>query len=205
MLDLRRLRNEPDAVKAALGKRGDAALSQSVDEALALDEDRRRSISQVEELKAKRNEVSRKIGALKRKGEDADALILEMREVAQRIGELDALVSGSEERIRDILLGIPNTPFPLVPEGGEDANVVKREWGEKPSFSFEPRPHWELGEALEVLDFPRGTKVSGSGFPLLRGRGARLQRALVDYMLDLHTSRHGYQELRVPYLVTAET
>lgn len=205
MLDLRRLRNEPDAVKAALGKRGDAALSQSVDEALALDEDRRRSISQVEELKAQRNEVSRKIGALKRKGEDADALILEMREVAQRIGELDALVSGSEERIRDILLGIPNTPFPQVPEGGEDANVVKREWGEKPSFSFEPRPHWELGEALEVLDFPRGTKVSGSGFPLLRGRGARLQRALVDYMLDLHTSRHGYQELRVPYLVTAET
>lgn len=205
MLDLRRLRNEPDAVKAALGKRGDAALSRSVDEALALDEDRRRSISRVEELKARRNEVSRKIGALKRKGEDADAFILEMREVAQRIGELDALVSGSEERIRDILLGIPNTPFPQVPEGGEDANVVKREWGEKPSFSFEPRPHWELGEALEVLDFPRGAKVSGSGFPLLRGRGARLQRALVDYMLDLHTSRHGYQELRVPYLVTAET
>lgn len=205
MLDLRRLRNEPDAVKAALGKRGDAALSRSVDEALALDEDRRRSISRVEELKARRNEVSRKIGALKRKGEDADAFILEMREVAQRIGELDALVSGSEERIRDILLGIPNTPFPQVPEGGEDANVVKREWGEKPSFSFEPRPHWELGEALEVLDFPRGAKVSGSGFPLLKGRGARLQRALVDYMLDLHTSRHGYQELRVPYLVTAET
>jgi seryl-tRNA synthetase len=205
MLDLRLLRSDPDAVKAALAKRGDATLPEAIDEVLAADEERRRAIAEVEELKAKRNEVSRRIGDLKRKGEGGDALILEMREVGQRIGGLDEVVSRAEARIREVLLGVPNMPLEEVPPGGEDDGVVMRSWGEKPTFSFQPKPHWELGEALGILDLPRGAKISGSGFPLLRGRGARLQRGLIDYMLDLHTTHHGYQELRIPYLVTAET
>lgn len=205
MLDLRLLRNDPETVKDALRKRGDETLLSAIDEVLAQDESRRMAIAQVEELKARRNAVSKEVGALKRKGEDADALILEMRAVGEKIQELDATVSSSEERIREILLGIPNMPHPSVPEGGEEANVVVREWGEKHTFPFEPKPHWELGEDLGILDLPRGAKISGSGFPLLKGKGARLQRGLVDYMLDLHTTQHGYQELRVPYLVTAES
>jgi len=205
MLDLRRLRSEADAVKAALSKRGDQSLDGAVDRVLALDEERREGIQEVEELKARRNEVSREIGDLKRRGEDAEPLILEMREVGTRIGKLDAVVSGAEEEIREILLGIPNTPHQDVPAGGEEENVVVRQWGEEHQFSFPAKPHWELGEELDILDLPRGARISGSGFPLLKGKGARLQRALVNYMLDLHTTRHGYRELRVPYLVTAET
>ena len=131
MLDLRLLRKDPETVKGALGKRGDETLLDAVDEVLALDKSRREAIAEVEDLKARRNEVSRKIGALKGKGEDAEALILEMREVGGRIGDLDSIVSRSEERIREILLGVPNMPFAQVPEGGEEANVVVREWGEK--------------------------------------------------------------------------
>jgi seryl-tRNA synthetase len=159
----------------------------------------------VESLKARRNEVSKEIGRLKREGGNAEELILEMRSVGERIGELDALVSLNEEKIRAILLNLPNLPLPEVPEGGEESNVVVREWGQRPSFPFEPRPHWEIGESLGILDLPRGAKVSGSGFPLLRGRGARLQRGLIDYMLDLHCEEHGYEELRVPYLVSPES
>jgi seryl-tRNA synthetase len=169
-----------------------------------LDEERREAISRVEELKARRNEVSKEIGALKRTGEDAESQILEMRSVGDRITELDSVVSRAEGRIRDTLLGLPNLPFSQVPAGGEEANVLVREWGELPGFSFSPRPHWELGESLGILDLPRGAKVSGSGFPVLRGKGARLQRGLIDFMLDLHTQEHGYEELRVPYLVTSE-
>lgn len=205
MLDLRLLRNDPEAVKEALRKRGDEGLLAAVDEVLELDEGRRGDIGQVETLKARRNEVSKEVGALKRKGEDAEALILEMRAVGEKIAELDALVSQADARIREVLLGVPNLPHQRVPAGGEEENVILREWGEKPDFTFEPKPHWELGEALGILDLPRGAKVSGSGFPLLKGKGARLQRGLVSYMLDLHTTRHAYQELRVPYLVTSET
>jgi seryl-tRNA synthetase len=205
MLDLRLLRNDPGSAKAALEKRGDPSLFQSVDEVLALDQRRREAIGRVEELKARRNDVSREIGALKRKGEDAEALILKMRAVGEEISTLDAVVGESEARIREILLGIPNLPHERVPAGGEEDNLVLREWGERKDFSFEPKPHWELGESLGILDLPRGAKVSGSGFPLLRGKGARVQRGLVNYMLDIHTSRHDYLELRVPYLVTAET
>jgi len=205
MLDLRSLRSDPESAKAALAKRGEEGYSAMVDGVLAADEERRQAISEVEGLKARRNEVSKEIGALKRTGADADEQILEMRTVGERIAGLDAVVAENEERIRGLLLALPNLPLSEVPEGGEEANVVIREWGEKASFSFEPQPHWTVGETLGILDLPRGAKVSGSGFPVLRGRGARLQRGLIDYMLDLHTERHGYEELRVPYLVTAET
>ena len=205
MLDLRLLRSDPDSAKAALSKRGDDTLPGAVDEILAQDEVRRRAIAQVEELKAERNEVSKKIGELKRGGQDAEALILEMRSVGERISDLDGVVSGADDRIRELLLGVPNMPHREVPAGGEENNVVVRDWGGKPTFPFEPKPHWELGEALGILDLPRGAKISGSGFPLLRGKGARLQRGLIDYMLDLHTRKNGYHELRIPYLVTPET
>ena len=204
MLSLQALRHDPDSAKAALAKRGEEGYSEAVDEILSVDEERRGAIAQVEALKARRNEVSKEIGELKRRQEDAEGRILEMRSVGEKIAGLDAVVSSAEERIREILLTLPNLPFSDVPAGGEEDNIVVREWGEKPSFSFEPRPHWELGESLGILDLPRGAKVSGSGFPVLRGKGARLQRGLIDYMVDLHTEEHGYEELRIPYLVTEE-
>jgi len=114
-----------------------------------------------------------------------------MRAVGEEIAALDSVVSGADAQLREILLAIPNLPFPDVPAGGEEDNVVIREWGTSPSFPFTPRPHWEIGESLGILDLPRGARVSGSGFPVLRGQGARLQRGLIDYMLDILTSEHG--------------
>ncbi|MFH1765262.1 MAG: serine--tRNA ligase [Gemmatimonadota bacterium] len=204
MLSLQSVRQDPDSAKAALAKRGEGGHSAAVDRILSVDEGRREAIARVEELKARRNEVSKEVGELKRRGEDAEGRILEMRAVGTRIAELDALVSDADETLRELLLNLPNLPHPEVPPGGEDDNILVREWGEKASFSFEPRPHWELGESLGILDLPRGAKVSGSGFPVLRGKGARLQRGLIDYMLDLHIREHGYEELRIPYLVTEE-
>jgi seryl-tRNA synthetase len=205
MLSLQDLRRDPASAKAALAKRGEGGYPAAVDQVLAVDEDRRVAIAQVEELKARRNEVSKEIGAIKREGGDADGLILEMRAVGDKISELDAVVSRADERIRELLLAIPNLPFSEVPPGGEEDNVLIRSWGDPSSLPFQGLPHWELGESLGILDLPRGAKVSGSGFPLLRGKGARLQRGLIDYMLDLHTQEHGYEELRIPYLVTEES
>lgn len=205
MLSLQALRHDPDSAKAALAKRGDENYAGMVDELLRIDEERRSAIAEVEELKARRNVVSKEIGALKRQGEDAEVQILEMRAVGDRIAGLDSVVSESDAKLREILLAIPNLPFPDVPLGGEEENLLLREWGTPPTFSFTPKPHWELGEALGILDLPRGARVSGSGFPVLRGKGARLQRGLIDYMLEIHTREHGYEELRIPYLVTEET
>jgi seryl-tRNA synthetase len=205
MLDLKRLRSEPDVVRAALARRGEAGNAHVVDRVLALDEERRAAITESDALKARRNEVSRTIGERKRAGQDAEALILEMREVGGRIAELDASVSAADEEIQEILLTTPNLPLDEVPEGDESANQLLRSWGTPVTHPFPARPHWELGEALGILDLPRGAKVSGSGFPVLKGAGARLQRALIDWMLDLHVREHGYEELRVPYLVTRET
>jgi seryl-tRNA synthetase len=203
MLDIRRLRAEPEAVKAALTKR-DPELPPLVDRILELDEVRREGLRRVNELKAQRNEASKQIGALKREGGDADALIVEMREVGERIGELDESVREADEEILRLLLAIPNTPLDRVPAGGEEANEVLSTWGEPADFDFTPLPHWDLGEKLGLLDLPRGSKISGSGFPVMRGAGARLQRGLINFFLDVHTTEHGYTELRVPYLVTAE-
>jgi seryl-tRNA synthetase len=176
-----------------------------VDELARLDEARRAALTEVNELKAKRNEVSKEVGARKRRGEDASALIAEMGGVGERITALDVEVGRAEERIQEILLATPNTPLDEVPEGGEEANRVVKSWGEPRAFPFSPRPHWELGERLGILDLMRGARVSGSGFPVLRGAGAKLQRALIDFFLEVHTTRHGYEEVRVPYLVTSDT
>ena len=203
MLDIRRLRQEPEDVRDALAKR-DAALPRMVDRVLGKDQERREALGAVNDLKADRNRASKKVGELKRAGEDADELIARTRDLGQKIGELDAVVRAADEEIRSTLLAIPNTPLDRVPAGGEEQNEVLREWGEPASFTFEPLPHWDIGERLGILDLLRGAKISGSGFPVLLGDGARLQRGLINFFLDVHTSEHGYTEVRVPYLVTPD-
>ncbi len=205
MLDLKALRSDPDRVRSALARRGSAEVAGVVDRVLDLDEVRRAAITESDALKAERNEVSREVGTIKRAGGDAEALILRMRAVGDRIAELDAVVADADARIGDLLLRTPNLPHPSVPAGGEDANELLRSWGDPVRHPFPALPHWELGERLGLLDLPRGAKISGSGFPVLRGAGARLQRVLIDWMLDIHVREHGYEELRVPYLVTRET
>lgn len=204
MLDIRRIRAEPDTVKEALAKR-DASHAVAVDRILELDAMRREAIGTVNDLKAERNVASKRVGELKRAGEDADELIAETRALGERIAGLDETVKAADEEIRDTLLALPNTPLDRVPAGGEEDNVVLAEWGEPATFDFEPRAHWEIGETLELLDLPRGSKISGASFPIMRGHGARLQRGLINYFLDVHTGENGYTEMRVPYLVNPES
>ena len=192
-------------VKAALARRGSKGLVGSVDELLQLDEERRAHLAEANQLKAERNEVSKKIGETKRGGGDTEEMIVAMREVGDRISAIDAEVVEADGRIRELLLMIPNLPSDEVPEGDVDQNEILRVVGSPAEFDFEPKPHWDIGEHLDLMDLPRGTKVSGSGFPVLKAMGARLQRCLIDYMLDLHTEEHGYTELRVPYLVTRDS
>lgn len=192
-------------VRASLARRGDEEYQGFVDELTELDEVRREAVGEVNDLKARRNETSKRIGEIKRSGGDADELIVAMRTLGDRISELDERVRQTEERTEEILLSLPNLPLDSVPEGGEEQNRIEHTWGKPRSFAFAPRPHWELGEALGILDLARGSKISGSGFPVLTGAGARLQRGMIDFFLDVHVSEHGYTELRVPYLVTSET
>lgn len=202
MLDLRRIRQEPDEVRARLAVRGNPEESDAaVERILALDAERRALIGEGDTLKARRNAVSQEVGARKRRGEPADDVIAEMRGVGDRIREVDARLREIEGEIEGILFSLPNTPHPAIPPGDESCNQVVREWGERRDFTFAPRPHWEIGAELGILDLPAGAKVTGSGFPVYRGLGARLQRALVSWMLDLHTREHGYTEVAPPFLV----
>jgi seryl-tRNA synthetase len=202
MLDLQQIRHDPDGVRARLAARGNPAETDAAVERLgALDGERRALVSEADALKGRRNQVSREVGERKRRGEDADALVAEMRTVGDRISEIDVRVRAVEEERDSILLRIPNVTDPSVPEGGEESNATVRTWGEKRSFSFTPRPHWELAAELGMLDLAAGARVSGSGFPVYRGIGARLQRALINFMLDLHTTEHGYTEIEPPFLV----
>ena len=212
MLDIRRLRSEPDTVRSAVARRATAGLVDALDEILVLDGRRRVALSEVNDLKAQRNEVSKEVGRIRRDGGEADQMIVEMREVGARISEIDEEVARAEERIRELMLLTPNLPLDEVPSGGVEQNEIVRVVGSPPEFDFKPRPHWDLGSSLGLLDLERGSKISGSGFPVLAGMGARLQRCLIDLMLDFHTQGfleekgwHGYTELRVPYLVTWDT
>jgi seryl-tRNA synthetase len=201
MLDVRRIRSEPDAVRARLAVRGKTETDAALDRILALDEERRALVGEGDGLKARRNAASQEVGARKRAGEDAEELMAEMRTVNERIKEIDARLREVETATDELLLGIPNTPDPAVPEGGEESNRVVRTWGEPRAFDFAPRPHWDIAADLGILDLPGGAKVAGSGFPAYRGMGARLQRALVSWMIDLHTEEHGYTEVSTPFLV----
>ena len=204
MLDLRRIREERDDVVAALNRRGED-FGPAVDEILKADEIRREGLTRVNDLKAQRNAASKEIGEKKRAGENADEQIAAMRALGDEISAIDDSVRDAEARIDEILMGLPNLPLAETPEGGEEANRVEKTWGEPATFDFEPKPHWDLGEALGILDLPGGARISGSGFPVLKGAGARLQRGLIDLFLTRHTEVNGYRELRVPYLVTRDT
>jgi seryl-tRNA synthetase len=206
MLDLRQIRQDPQGVRAALARRGGAAATDAaVDRLVELDAERRALIAEGDELKARRNAVSLEVGERKRRKESADDLIAEMRGVGDRIREIDARLREVEEEVERILLGLPNLPDPSLPDGGEEANAVVRSWGEPKELGFEAKPHWDLAAALGILDLPRGAKVAGSGFPAYRGLGARLQRSLINFMLDLHTREHGYTEVETPFVVTRES
>jgi len=202
MLDLSFIRENPDVVKRAVADKGEKC---DVDEILRLDERRRGFLSEVESLRAERNEVSKKIGRLKKRGEDAGGMIAEMREVGRRIKEMDAELAEVEEKLDSALAWVPNIPADDVPVGpDESANREVRRWGEVPEFDFEPRDHVEIGEIIGAVDFARAAKMAGSGFALFTGVGARLRRALVSFMIDLHTREHGYREVAPPYLSNRE-
>ena len=200
MINIQLIRNRHDEVHDAMRRRHEDAPLGRVAE---LDADRRRAIVEADELRAHRNDVSREIG---RTRERPPELIDEMRQVSGRIRELEETIRNLESEVNDLLLAIPNMPLDDVPEGAdESANVVVRTEGEAPKFDFEPLPHWELGERLSIIDFQRGAKMAGSRFFVLKGKGARLQRALIDWMLDMHTGEHGYTELYLPNVVTTES
>ena len=205
MLDVRRIRDEPDAVRERLAVRGDPALGAAVDRILELDASRRSLVAQVDDQRARRNEVSPQVARLKREGrsEEAEAVIREMRELGEGLSDLEARLGEIEAELERTLLEIPNTPAGEVPPGGETDSAVLREWGEEPE-AFERRPHWEIGEALGILDLARGARISGSGFPVYMGAGARLERALINFMVDLHTDVHGYTEVWPPLLVNRD-
>ncbi|MBI4420229.1 MAG: serine--tRNA ligase, partial [Gemmatimonadetes bacterium] len=204
MIDIRLLRESPERVRAALARRGrppDALLGPL----LELDARRRQLIPRVERLKAERNTASEEVARRKRAQEDPADALRGLKELADQIKALDDEVRAVEADLHQRLLHVPNLPLPELPDGDATANRVVRSWGEPPALSFKPRPHWEIGEALGLLDLPRGAKVAGSGFPLFTGLGARLVRALVNLMLDLHTREHGYLEVAPPLLVNRDT
>ncbi len=198
MLDAAYIRANPDLVKKAVLEKGDSA---DIDKWLALDEQRRDYLQRGEKLKAVRNSVSEEIGALKREKKDADDKIAEMKKTSSEIQELDASLRTVEESLREISIRIPNLPHDTVPVGDESCNEHVRSWGEPVQFDFEAKPHWEIGEELGILDFARASKISGSGFALYWRDGAKLQRALIRFMIELHTREHGYEEVYTPFLV----
>lgn len=200
MLDVKLLRANLQEIKQKLAHRGEDLTD--FDQFEELDAKRRELIVKVEELKGKRNEVSQQVAALKREKKDADHLITEMREVGEEIKTLDESLRTVEASLERIMLSIPNIPHESVPVGEtEDDNVEVRKWGEVPEFSFEAKPHWEIADQLEILDFERAGKVTGSRFVFYKGLGARLERALFNFMLDLHVDEYGYTEVLPPYMV----
>lgn len=200
MLDLRFIRRNPELVKEALKKRGYE--ENIVGELLQADSTWREKLSLLEQLKNRRNTVSEEVGRLKKAGQDAEALVEEMRAVGSQIKKLETVVRDLERRIHDFLLGIPNIPHPSVPFGRDSTeNPEISRWGTPREFTFTPRPHWEIGEITGILDFERGSKVAGARFVFYRGAGAALERAVISFMLDLHTREHGYKELFPPFLV----
>ncbi len=200
MIDIELIRENPEFVVESFKRRGkEVPLPQIID----LDQRRRTAISEMDSLRARRNAVSKEIGSSKEKPPE---LIAEMRKVGAQIKDLEEEENEVKDRLNQIMLDVPNIPSESSPDGAdENANVIVRSVGELPSFGFEPKPHWEIGESLGIIDLQRGVKLAQSRFYLLKGKGARLQRALISWMLDLHTEKHGYRELYLPYLVNRDT
>jgi seryl-tRNA synthetase len=200
LLDVKLLRADFDEVKNKLQNRGEKVVG--LDRFGELDQKRRELIGCGEQLKSRRNTVSQEVAKLKREKEDADHLIKEMKAVSDQVKELDEQLREVESQLEEILLTIPNIPHESVPVGlTEDDNLEIRTWGEVPIFSYEAKPHWDIGTNLKILDFERAAKVTGSRFVFYRGKGARLERALINFMMDLHQDEHGYEEVLPPYLV----
>ena len=203
MLDIKRIREDFDGIKAAVERRGKGDFG--LDRVKELDEERRSILAEVEALKNKQNTTSREVPKLKKEGKDTTALFAEMKELSNKIKEMDGKVAEVEEELRDTLLGVPNTPNAEVPEGSDDTdNVEIRKVGEPRSFDFEPKAHWDIGEALDILDFERAGKIAGARFTVYKGLGARLERALINFMLDLHTEEQEYTEILPPFMVNRE-
>jgi seryl-tRNA synthetase len=198
MLDIRAIRSNPEEIKRKLARRGEEF---RIDDILKLDEERRNVIFEVEDLKSKKNKVSEEVAKLKKAKQDAEAMVLEMREVSEKIKEMDDRVRVLDEEITNILMTIPNTPSDDIPDGktGED-NVEIRKIGEPTKFEYEPKAHWDIGVDLNILDFETAGKVTGARFTFYRGLGARLERALINLMLDTH-NESGYTEIFPPFMV----
>jgi seryl-tRNA synthetase len=203
VLDLKFVREHFEEVKEKIGRRGQTI---DWDFFATLDAERRAIIQEAEGLRAQRNWVNDLIATKKRKKEDASAEISQMKEVSSRVKELESQLSEKEESLRERMMVIPNIPHENVVVGQGDAeNKEMRKWGEKPIFSFQPKAHWDIGEELDILDFNRGAKITGARFTLYKGMGARLERALINFMLDLHTTQHGYCEVLPPFMVNRKT
>jgi len=201
VIDLRELRQDPEGTRARLARRLDPAIDATLEEILALDIQRRRILARVEALKAERNRATAEVARRKRAKEPAEDLMADLRASGDEVRLLEGELREVEGSLDARALQVPNLPAPECPDGDASANRVVRSWGTVPTFSFEPRPHWELGERLGILDLPRGAKLTGSGFPVFVGAGARLVRALENFMLDLHTREHGYVEVSPPLLI----
>ncbi|QTA90067.1 serine--tRNA ligase [Desulfonema magnum] len=203
MLEIKFVRQNLSEVQKSLSTRGDTA---DLETFKTCDAKRREILQEIEDLRHRRNVVSEDIAKMKKKGEDAESLVLEMREVSGKIKELDKILSEHEEIISKILMGLPNIPHSSVPVGkNETDNPMIKQVGKRPVTDFEPKAHWDLGENLGILDFDRAAKITGARFPLYLGAGARLERALINFMLDIHTAEHGYKETLPPFMVNRQT
>ncbi|NLK08314.1 MAG: serine--tRNA ligase [Firmicutes bacterium] len=203
MLDLRLIRQNPDLVKEAVARRG---ADVSIDQLLQLDTERRGLLTELEQMKAERNTVSERIGHLRKAGQDADELIKSMKTLSEAIKKGDDKQRLLEQQIGDIMLAMPNIPHSTVPFGKDETdNVEVSRWGTPRQFDFDPKPHWDLGTSLDIIDFERGGKVTGTRFAFMKGLGARLERAVFNFMLDLHVSEHGYEEILPPYLANEQS
>ncbi len=204
MLDLRSVRENFNEVKEKLSTRGEDI--SGLDQFQELDEKRRELINKTEQLKSERNNVSKMVAEFKREKKDADQLIKEMRKVGEKIKAFDEELRQVEENLQSIMLTLPNIPHPSAPIGeDEEDNVVDRDWGNIRKFDFEPKPHWDVAVDLDIVDFERAAKVTGSRFAFYKGLGARLERALINFMMDLHEDKHGYTEILPPYLVNRDS
>jgi seryl-tRNA synthetase len=203
MLDIKRIRSNPDEVIKSLKKRHG---NFPIEKVLELDENRRKLLIQVEEMKAEQNRVSKEVPKLKKEGKDTAELFVKMKELSEKAKEIDLKVKAIDEELKTYLLQIPNTPHKSVVEGTSDAdNVEMRKWGEPREFGFEPKAHWDLGTDLDILDFERAVKITGARFSIFKGLGAKLERAITQFMLDLHTYEHGYTEISPPFVVNRDS
>lgn len=197
MLDIKLMRREPERVAKAVGRRGKEI---DMKPFLEADEKHREVIAQIEELQSQRNAKSKEVGQRKRNGESADDLMAEVSAINEKIKALDETKTALEAQVREFVISIPNMPDDSIPDGGEDDYRVERNWGEPRQFDFEPKAHWDLGVDLGILDFDRAAKVTGSRFTFYKGLAARLERAIIAFMIDMHTDKHGYTELIPPYM-----